>query len=146
MATTTYSFADIHCVISPGGVKAPFTINGSGIGEISVSLANDNTSHDLAADGSVMISKIKADNGTITIRVQQTSPLHAYLKSVYNALRLLPASAWASIVIYIGSPNGLFDSINCTNVAFTKRPDQPYQQQGQNVTWSFMAANIQYQF
>lgn len=143
MPYSTYSFNDVHVVISPPGFPA-YTLNGQGVGDINISFADDNTLHDRSADGRVMVSKIKANNGSISISVQQTSALHKYLKQLFNFLRLRDTSAWAGTMITLSSPAGLFDTITATGVSFSKRADQPYQAQGQNVTWNFMAADIQY--
>lgn len=143
MATTTYSFNDIYCVLSHPSFPA-YTVNGQGVGEISFTYADDNTIHERAADGSVMISKVKADNGTITISVQQTSDLHKWLKRFFNFLHLQSSASWAEMMINLSSPAGLFDTIVAVGVSPTKRADQPYQAQGQMVTWSFHAANIQH--
>jgi len=145
MSITTYSFSDIIAVIAHPQFPA-FSLNGQGIGEIAISYSNDNTAHDLAADGSVMVSKIKANNGTLAMTMQQTSPLHKYLKQLFNFVQAQQTAAWIQTAITISSPAGTFDSILATGVSLTKRADQPYQQQGQNVTWTFMAAEIAYQF
>ena len=142
MATTTYSFSDVKAVLSFPGYPA-YTINGQGLGEITISYINDNTVHDLAADGSVMVSKIKADNATVAINMQQTSPLHQWFKGLFNYLQVAPTVNWASGRVTISSPAGGFNNINLTGVSITKRADQPFQQQGQMITWNLMAANGQ---
>lgn len=142
MATTTYSFSDIQMVLQFPGRPA-YTLNGQGIGEISISYINDNTAHDLAADGSVMVSKIKANNANVTITMHQTSTMHTWMKGTFNYLYNSPTPLWAAGTITISSPYD--DSVNLvlTGVSFTKRADQPYQQQGQMVTWNLMAADTQ---
>lgn len=139
MTTTTYSFSDIRAVIQFPGLPA-YTINGQGANEMSVSYANDNSSHDVAADGSVMVSKIKADNGQIALTLQQTSPLHHWLKNAFNFLRAADASVWAAGSIDIQSQLNTYDTGYFAGVSFLKRADQPFQAQGQNVTWTFMFA------
>jgi hypothetical protein len=142
MTTTTYSFSDTNIVIAPPGYPA-YTLNGQGIGEITVSYINDNTAHNLAADGNVMVSKIKANNANVNISAQQTSTLHQYLKDLFNYLMASPTNFWASTYITIKSKAGTFDDIQLSGVSFTKRSDQPFQQQGQSVTWPFMVAEAQ---
>ena len=83
MAQTTYSFTDLVGSIH-SDVVGDFIFTGNGVGSVSVSKATERTSHDIAADGSVMISKIAGNNGTVTIETQQTSPLH--LVSSYFAV------------------------------------------------------------
>ena len=77
MAQTTYSFTDLVGSIH-SDVVGDFIFTGNGVGSVSVSKATERTSHDIAADGSVMISKIAGNNGTVTIETQQTSPLHLW--------------------------------------------------------------------
>ena len=138
MSYTTYSFSQVNVVLATSGYPA-YTVNGQGVGEIAIANANDNTSHDLAADGNVMVSKIKAQNGNLSITVQQTSALHGWLKGLYNYLTSpnTPASAWAAMGVSITG----IDNITLTGVSFQKIADQPYQAQGQRVTWMFMYAN-----
>lgn len=142
MATTTYSFSDINMVLNFPGWPA-YTINGQGVGEISISYINDNTAHDLAADGSVMVSKIKADNANVTLTVQQTSGLHGWLLGLFNYLMTASTSLWAAGNITISTPTGVVTNINLSGVSFTKRSDQTFQQQGQMFTWNLMAAGVQ---
>jgi hypothetical protein len=142
---TTYSFADVIAVFNfPGSPSFP--VNGTGIGELSISYITDNTAHDLSADGSVMVSKIAASNANITVTCQQTSALHNYLKAAFKYLQAASSPSWAAGLLSISSVNGIHDNIIASGLSFTKRSDQPYQQQGQLVTWTFMSANCSYQF
>lgn len=142
MATTTYSFSDIQMVLQFPGRPA-YTLNGQGVGELSISYINDNTTHDLAADGSVMVSKIKANNANITLTMQQTSTMHAWLQGTFNYLYNSATALWAAGTITISSPYNDSIAMTLTGVSFTKRADQPFQQQGQMVTWNLMAADTQ---
>lgn len=140
MSVTTYSFQDNNVSFNhPFGNASS---SGAGIGTISVAMTQTKTTHDVAADGSVMISKIEGDNGTIAITIQQTSQLHKYLKNWYNYINTsTDTSQWASMAININNKS-LGDSVVATNVSPQKLPDQPYQAQGQMVTWTLMAAKI----
>ena len=140
MSVTTYSFQDNNVSFNhPFGNASS---SGAGIGTISVAMTQTKTTHDVAADGSVMISKIEGDNGTIAITIQQTSQLHKYLKNWYNYINnSTDTSQWASMAININNKS-LGDSVVATNVSPQKLPDQPYQAQGQMVTWTLMAAKI----
>ena len=68
MNYSTYAFEDLSVTLSHPSV-GQFLFQGTGIGSITFAMANDSSSHDVAADGSVMTSKIKAGNGTVTISV-----------------------------------------------------------------------------
>lgn len=140
MTTTTYSFSDVLLTFSHPSMGT-YPVNGQGAGEISINYQDDNTAHSRAADGSVMVSKIKADNAQIAISIQQTSDFHRWLKNLFNFLNVSPASVWALATITVQVPiNGEY--ITATGVSPQKRADQPYQEQGQNVTWNFMAASV----
>ena len=138
---STYAFEDFYLTIVHPAM-GQLSIQGTGVGSVTYAQANDVSSHDLAADGSVMTSKIKAGNGTIAISVQQTSDAHAWLTRLYNYLVAAPSKEWAQI-----SSMGVSTTMRTThvgrNMSFQKRADKPYQQQGQQVTWTFMAAALE---
>lgn len=140
MNVSTYSFEDVICTVH-NGAGGSFSTQGQGVGSITISMSNDRTQHDVAADGSVMISKIDAENGTIALEVQQTSQVNKDLLDLYNYLSEAPAEEWATTTVTISSKN-MGEKTTCTNVSFTKLADKPYQQTGQRVTWNLMAAKI----
>lgn len=141
MATSTYSFEDVTMTISHPAI-GQYVATGAGIGSISTTMATERTTHETAADGSVMVSKIKGRSGSHAVAVQQTSYLNRWLVKLYNYLETASADQWAEIAIVIRSPI-LQDLITSTGVSFQKLPDRPYQAQGQQVTWQLMAADIQ---
>lgn len=140
MSYNTYSFEDVTCSFQHPGVGAASS-TGAGLGTISIAMANDKTVHEVAADGSVMISKIAGKNGTVAITMQQTSELHKYLLRWYNYVDAAKSSEFAKMVITIKS-NNLGDITTCTGVSPQKLADRPYQAQGQQITWNLMAAEI----
>lgn len=85
MALSTYSFLDLSGSISHPTIGS-YLFTGEGVGDINISMSTDRSAHDVASDGSVMVSKIAGNNGTITITAQQTSPLHFWLLDWYNTL------------------------------------------------------------
>lgn len=138
--TTTYSFTDLA-----GSISHPtlgfYLFDGTGVGSVTVSKANDRSAHDVAADGSVMVSKICGNNGSITIEMQQTSPLHKWLETWFNALVQLPTSEWASTNITLRN-TATGTSHICSGVSPQKEPDAVYQSQGQRVSWTLMCAEV----
>jgi hypothetical protein len=126
----TYAFTDISATITHPAYTS-FSIQGEGVGDITISKAQERTAHDIAADGSVMISKIAGNNGTITIQ------------KLFNHLWSAPSDQWAQMDITLRAPRmGL--QIVASGVAFQKEADRPYQAQGQRIAWPLMAADIQY--
>ncbi|MEK8128663.1 phage protein [Paenibacillus filicis] len=141
MGYSTYSFSDVSQTISHPSL-GQYVLNGEGVGSISVAMANDNTVHDVSADGSVMSSKIKVKNGTLQISVQQTAELNTWLLKAYNYAYTAPVNEWARFQIIIRAPL-MKHSVTATGVSFQKIADRSYQSQGQQVTWTLMAADIQ---
>lgn len=140
MNHSTYSFADVSLVFSHPAVGM-VTITGEGVGTITISRANDVTQHDLAADGSVMVSKIYSKSGTAAIDVQQTSAAHKFLKRWYDYVQVAPTSEWAKASAVLKHP-AIGETIVMTGIAPQKRPDAAFQQTGQHVVWNLMATEI----
>lgn len=141
MSYKTYSFSDVSAVIAHPGF-GQFIATGEGLGSITSEMTTERTIHDLAADGSVMVSKVKGRNGTVSLAIQQTSTLHQWLTRLYNYLETASTSQWAGISIIIRTP-AMSELETCTGVSFGKQPSNPRQAQGQNITWALMAADVQ---
>jgi hypothetical protein len=141
MAYTTYSFESVVATFSHPAM-GQYVASGQGIGSITTTMTTDRTTHDVSADGSVMVSKVKGRNGTHAIAIQQTSDLNKWLIKLYNYLEFASASQWAQISIVIRSFD-MHDMITSTGVSFQKLPDRPYQAQGQQITWQMMSADVQ---
>lgn len=140
MSKTTYSFTDLVGSINHG-VAGSYLFTGEGVGSVTVSKSTERTTHDVAADGSIMVSKIAGNNGTITIECQQTSPLHRWLLDWFNTLWVLPSSSWATTSILLKNTVTGGSHI-ATGVSPQKEGDTPYQAQGQRITWTLMAADL----
>jgi len=141
--STTYSFADLNVVFQHNAI-GQYVANSEGIGTITVTMTTDRTTHDVAADGAIMISKVLGRNGSIAIAIQQTSALDAWLKRWYNYTEAATADQWAGMTISM--TNQLTgEQITLAGVSAQKLPDRPYQAQGQQVTWTLMAADVNQQ-
>jgi len=138
---TTYSFTDLSGAIAHTSVGS-YLFTGEGVGEISVAMTTEKTVHDIAADGSVMVSKIAGNNGHVTISCQQTSLIHKWLMEWYNYLvYLADTSEWALTSITLRNTSD-GTSHYLSGVSPQKAPDKAYQAQGQRVSWTLMAADI----
>lgn len=143
----TYSFKSLTGVLTNPvfGVTIPLTGGNIGVGSITITMTTTRTTHDVAADGTVMPSYIAGNNGDVNIVVQETSAIHQDLLNLYNLCVLAAdnddVSGWAATAI---SFTFLIDgSIHTlTGVSFEKVPDKPYEAQGQKMTWKLMAANV----
>lgn len=142
MRQSTYSFLDLAGVIAhptyPGG---PFQFTGEGVGTVTVVMDTERTAHDVAADGSVMVSKIAGNNGKVQIECQQTAIVHKYLLAMYNWLVVGDAGLWAQCAIVLRNVSDGTSHV-CSGVSFGKVPDKAYAAQGGKVTWVLWAADI----
>ena len=145
-SAVTYSFKD-----SSGSFTHPlagaFPFAGQiGMNQLQVAMTTEKTTHDVASDGTVMISAIAGDNGTVSIEVQQTSLLHAFLLAWYNivktALDADDVSDWATAAVTIRNSVDQSNHV-CTGVSPSKIPDKVYTAQGQKITWHLMCGDIQ---
>ena len=142
MRHTTYSFLDLGGVIMhPMYAGGPFQFTGEGTGNVTVSMSTDRSHQDIAADGSIMLSKIAGNNGQIQIECQQTSAVHKYLTALYGWLITEGSEKWGMMSVALrNAVHG--NSHFASGVSFVKLPDESYQAQGQKVTWVLMAADI----
>lgn len=140
MSTTTYSFADVALTLYHPSF-GQYVFQGVGLGTVTITQSTDRTAHDVAADGSVMISKVEGNNGTIAIQIQQTSEGAKWILDWYNYLISASASEWAQTTATIRSPM-MGDLVNASGVSPQNRSELSYQAQGQQRTWNLMAANV----
>lgn len=138
---STYSFTDITATISHPSY-GDYSIQGEGIGDLTIAKTTDRSQHDVASDGSIMVSKIAGNNGTVTINAQQTSSLHKFLQGLFNYCWQADTSEWAQISMTVTAPK-MGKTFYCTAGSFGKEPDEPFQAQGQRVAWTLMFADVQ---
>lgn len=138
---STYSFTDCNATISHPSYGS-YTIQGEGIGDLTITKTTDRSVHDVAADGAIMVSKIAGNNGSVNINAQQTSSLHRFLQGLFNYCWSADTSEWAQMSMTIEAPK-MGKTYYCTGGAFVKEPDEPFQSQGQRVMWGILFADIQ---
>jgi|SRR6185312_1173026 len=143
---TVYSATDLAgSFADPDAGIFYLTATNVGRGTITITMATERTQQNVAADGSVMVSSIAGNNGTVTIEAQQTSDLHAFLVTWSNIKftnqTLGNNTNFAAAAMSFRSiSSGLLHTI--TGISPMKIPDIPYGAQGQMITWTLPAANI----
>ena len=141
MQATTYSFLDLSGAIASATLGA-YVFTGKGVGQVVVTMTEEKTEHNVAADGVVMVSKRAGHNGRVQIQCQQTSDIHKWLLAAYNSMYLADSGDWANISATLrNSSDGT--SHLCTGISFGKVPDKTYAASGGMVTWEMFAADIQ---
>jgi hypothetical protein len=141
MEPTTYSFLDLSGALAHPDLGA-YVFTGEGVGQVTITMQTENTAHDIAADGQVMVSKIAGHNAQIQINCQQTSAVHKWLLAAHNALYLADTDAWAKMTALLrNTSDGTSHAI--TGMSFGKIPDKAYAAQGAMITWTLWAADVQ---
>ena len=138
-----YSFEDTTVEINHPGFES-FSAYGTGLGTVSVTMANDNTIHDVASDRSVVVSKAIRGNGTISFTVTQASEFNGWMKRFSNFLKASDTSQYALATVVVTN-RSTGDTIYCSGVSPQKLADNNFESQAQQRTWNLMCADISYQ-
>jgi len=149
MSNTIYSFKDLTGAFShklAGQIVFGGTTGRIGLGQITIHMANDVTTHEIGVDGGIIPFVIPVYNGVVTIQCQQTSTLHKFLLNWYDYLKVQEyienVENWANAAMILKNiVDGTSHSI--TGISPQVNPDKVYSAQGGNVTWSLMAGNIE---
>lgn len=138
---TSYSFGDVTCTIAHSLVGQKQVV-GNSAGSVTVTMTDDRTQSGIAADGSVMHSKILSKRGSVAIEVQQTSEFNKWMINAANTVDNAPTPDWShwTITIVENYDNGI--KTTASYCALQKRPDRKNAQEGDFVTWTFLAMNV----
>jgi hypothetical protein len=121
-----------------------YNLIGEGIGDITISMANDRTAHEIGVDGAVLATQLPGNNGTLMLSIQQASKLNAWLLKWANYLQneKTARNEWLMTTVLLKGKAMKIEH-KMSGVSPQKIPDRPYQAQGQRVTWVLMCADIQ---
>ena len=139
-AVYTYSFADTTLTINHPSYGS-YSAYGSGLGNITVAMANDVTTHEVSADAAVVVSKSVKKNGTVVIEVAQSSEFNEWLTSFTNYLEQAATARFAEAAMVIRN-NSTGRTYTCSGVSHQKKADESYQSTSQNRSWTLMCAYI----
>jgi hypothetical protein len=146
-----YSFKDLSGVFSHpliGNMQIGSINELNGLGQITITMANDNTIQDIGVDGGIIIWPVAVFNGSVSIQCQQNSDINKYFLSWFNTLKANminqsspDVSYWANgAMILRNIHNGTTHHI--TGISPQKQPDKSYSTQGGTITWNLLAGNI----
>ncbi|NUU68840.1 DUF3277 family protein [Enterobacteriaceae bacterium BIT-l23] len=138
---STYSFMDVTASFAgPTGIIDLGA--GSGLSEegITVAMAEEKNSMKIGADGEVMHCMRVSKHGTVTVKLQQTSPSNKKLSLAYNAQSQSSATWGNNVIVIRNSASG--DITTARGVAFKKLPDHANAKEGGTVSWEFECAKI----
>lgn len=138
--TFVYSFEDTVVTISHPSVGV-YSAYGTGIGDLSVNMSENVTTHEVAADQSVIVSKHVKRNGIVNFNISQVSDFNTWLKKFVAYIEEADASEFALATISISNKT-TGDNYYCTGVSHQKIADNGLQSQAQNRNWAMMCAHI----
>ena len=138
--TFVYSFEDTVVTISHPSVGV-YSAYGTGIGDLSVNMSENVTTHEVAADQSVIVSKHVKRNGIVNFNISQVSDFNTWLKKFAAYIEEADASEFALATISISNKT-TGDNYYCTGVSHQKIADNGLQSQAQNRSWTMMCAHI----
>jgi hypothetical protein len=137
----TYSFSDVNVAITdPAG---SFSISpGGGIAEegVTIALEGDKTTIVWGCDGTPMTSLHAAQGGTVSIRLQKTSPTNSLMSSLYKQTTNSSANCGNSTITVRNPTRG--DTIVCLLCSIKKIPDNVNAREGGMLDWVFNAGVI----
>jgi hypothetical protein len=142
---STYAFKNVVGAFTDPDVGA-FPFRGQeGVKQLTVYNAIDRTVHDVAADGTVMVSYVSGASGALEIETQQQSSLHQFLVNWANIkftqAENLDAANFAAAAVKIQDLlSGAIHTL--TGVSPMKIPDKGYGASGAAVTWRLMCAQV----
>ena len=138
--TTVYSLADVRAVMYHQDV-GQCVLSAQGMGKISVTSSGDLSSHTATADGFVVVNRLRANHGIITLEVPQNSSADEFLRRWARYLKNAQSYLFALTALNIVDQMGGF-TIYCEGVTPQKIPDRVYDQTSGNVSWTLLAASI----
>lgn len=143
MPQVTYSFANVDCaIVGPNGT---FSMGfGAGIDEggITAELTEVRGAQRAGADGQAMTTLYTGKLGKITIRVQKTSPLNAFLSALYNA-DASDATQYGQNTIACRD-SSLLDVIAGAQCGIEKHASQTYGKEGPMNEWVFLVGTLNF--
>jgi hypothetical protein len=137
-AHTTYSFNAISGVIAHPLMKKSYNFTGSGVGQIGIEFTGTRTYTETAIGSIVIMARIPAQGGRVTIRCQQTSGVHAWLWSAYLSVFTSPKNEdFAKMVMLIRIVEGTMRNTQYRfkGMAFDKVPELRFRADGDMVDW-----------
>ena len=141
MAYNVYSLPDCRTVLSHPDIGTA-NLHQCGHGKITVSAAGDLTSHTVAADGYIVVNKLKSTNGTISLEIPQNSAGDWFLRRWANWQKnSQDPSRIALGTLTIQDSAGGF-SITCTGVTLQKVPDRVFDRTGTDLVYTLLATTI----
>ncbi len=136
-----YSLTDTKAVLTHPYVGTA-NLHLCGRGRMVVSFSGDMSAHTMTADGTVIINRLKAENGIITLEVPQNSIADEFLRKWCKYLRNTARPDFFHLTtLTITDQAGGFTLV-CSGVTPQKIPDRTFDRSSTNLTYTLLAASI----
>lgn len=143
---SAYSFSDINFTMNLAGVGV-VSLVGQSVGSVSITYNNDLSVITTSSDGKPITSKIKKNDGTITIVTPATSLLNTKLTKWANYVKTAKTTEWINSTMQIRDPyktgEGGITEYNISGISLQKIADTEFGAEAGEKTWSFMAQNVE---
>lgn len=116
-------------------------LSNMGSGRITVSYSNDIASVTTTATGYVVINKLVAKNGTISMEIPTNSGADNYLRTYISYIEKAPTDQFALATLTLIDP-AANRKLYFTGVVPQKKPDEGYDQTSGNRQYNFLFAEM----
>ena len=137
---SAYSLTDVRTVLYHPDV-GQCVLSDTGSGKITISRTGDLASHTTTADGYVVINRMRAPNGTVTLEIPQNSAADRFLRKWIRYITGTQTSGFArsTLTVYDTAGSVLY---TMQGVTPQKWPDVTYDQTAGNITYTLLAASV----
>lgn len=135
-----YSLPDVVDVFNHPSVGKCVLSNAGG-GRITVSYSNDMASITTTATGYVVINKLVAKNGTISLEIPTNSEADIFLRKYIRYVERSKTSEFALATMSLTDP-AANRTLNFTGVVPQKKPDEGYDQTSGNRQYTMLFAEM----
>lgn len=135
-----YSLADTRVIISHPSV-GQCVLSDTGAGKFTIAYAEDISSHTATAAGYVVINKMSAHHGSLSLEVSQNSEADNFLRRWASWLDRTASAAYGETTLTIRD-EAAGKTITLSGVTPQRVPDLTYDQMTSPLTWTLLAAVI----
>ena len=135
-----YSLPDVKTVMSHSDV-GKCTLSNAGGGRITVSYQNDLASVTTTATGYVVINKLVAKNGVISMEIPTNSEADTSLRRLIAYVETAKTSKFALTTLTL-QDTAAGRTLNFSGVVPQKKPDEGYDQTSGNRQYNFLFAEM----
>lgn len=137
---SVYSLADVVVTINNSNV-GQCVVSEEGGGRVVISHTGDLSSHTVTATGYVVVNKLRAVAGTVTLELPQNSPADLWMRKLIRYVTTAATDKFATTKMIVNDPAG-GKVITLVGITPQKWPDENYDQTSSTRNYTFLAAEI----